>query len=396
MLVLATTLVAGMTFAGSPASARGGRPTCFGKRATIVGTDERDTLRGTPGRDVIVGLGARDDINGLGGDDLLCGKGDGYHSDQNDFGDVLRGGAGDDKLDSDHGDDTEYGGRGDDYLYSGGGSEATYGDYLVGGPGDDRLVGGPVGDGFAPGAGNDTVVGGKGEDFNEDVLDLSSASNGVRVSVGSHTTSGQGKDHFRGIERFVGSDHDDVFVGDGHSNTVSGGKGDDVLRGRGGNDYLDGDRRGSDDENVGGGNDLLIGGTGSDGLGSGAGRDKLMGGSGKDGFYFYGDGKKRVIAGHQAHQSLQFFFGPVHADIATGKARVDGDTHGLDRVFRDHGHLRLGRERRAARRQAQQLAARLPQLVQFPARRSGRRRDPRPAYRVSTAASASCSSAGTR
>ena len=48
-------------------------PTCFGKRATIVGTNrdkaELVELKGTPGDDVIVGLAGMDSIYARGGDD---------------------------------------------------------------------------------------------------------------------------------------------------------------------------------------------------------------------------------------------------------------------------------------------------------------------------------------
>jgi hypothetical protein len=52
---------------------------CFGKRATIVGTnrDERRPveLKGTRGNDVIIGLGGIDYIDARGGDDLICAGG---------------------------------------------------------------------------------------------------------------------------------------------------------------------------------------------------------------------------------------------------------------------------------------------------------------------------------
>ncbi|HEU4481335.1 MAG TPA: hypothetical protein VFS18_05570, partial [Actinomycetota bacterium] len=54
-------------------------PTCFGKKATIVGTNRNENkvveLRGTRGNDVIVGRGGSDLIYGRGGDDLICSGG---------------------------------------------------------------------------------------------------------------------------------------------------------------------------------------------------------------------------------------------------------------------------------------------------------------------------------
>ena len=64
--------------------------TCFGQRATIVGTQGADTLRGTARRDVVAGLAGNDTIRGLAGNDVLCGgAGD----------DVIDGGVGRDRVD---------------------------------------------------------------------------------------------------------------------------------------------------------------------------------------------------------------------------------------------------------------------------------------------------------
>ena len=54
----------------------GRRVTCYGRAATIVGTEGPETLTGTGGTDVIAGLGGDDTINGNGGRDFIC-PGDG-------------------------------------------------------------------------------------------------------------------------------------------------------------------------------------------------------------------------------------------------------------------------------------------------------------------------------
>ena len=79
--------------------------TCFGKRATLCGTDGRDKLTGTRRRDVIVARRGNDTIKGLGGNDLICG-GEGK--------DKLSGGPGRDRLDGGLGRDTCDGGPGTD------------------------------------------------------------------------------------------------------------------------------------------------------------------------------------------------------------------------------------------------------------------------------------------
>jgi Ca2+-binding RTX toxin-like protein len=95
-------------------------PTCQGKPATLVGTDDSDALSGTPGHDVIVGLGGNDKLSGLAGNDLICG------------------GAGKDTLNGGDGNDKLYGKAGKDTLKGGPGR-----DKLKGGPGKDKLKGGP-------------------------------------------------------------------------------------------------------------------------------------------------------------------------------------------------------------------------------------------------------------
>ena len=61
------TLVVGLSRWGSSARNRQGAgqsaPTCFGKRATIVGAGD---ITGTPGNDVIVGSAGADTIDALG------------------------------------------------------------------------------------------------------------------------------------------------------------------------------------------------------------------------------------------------------------------------------------------------------------------------------------------
>jgi hypothetical protein len=85
-------------------------PTCFGRPATIVGTDGDDVIVGTPGDDVFVALGGKDIVLGLGGNDRICG-GDGD--------DILIGGAGRDRLSGGPGEDILIGGDGWDVCRGG-------------------------------------------------------------------------------------------------------------------------------------------------------------------------------------------------------------------------------------------------------------------------------------
>lgn len=161
-------------------------PTCFGRAATIVGTNGPDGLYGEPGvTDVIVGLGGNDSIGGgvdypdqvppkpdyicagpgadivkgsSGADHILGGDGNdemegSFGSDYMDgnvgddkvydvdseyesVSDTLKGSQGNDEVIGDYGADLLYGGDGADYLYEGSCEHASK---LYGGPGNDTL-----------------------------------------------------------------------------------------------------------------------------------------------------------------------------------------------------------------------------------------------------------------
>lgn len=105
-------------------------PTCGGKPATCIGTEDHDVILGTDGDDVIVAGPGNDVVHGSSGNDTICG------------------GPGNDSLTGAEGEDSLYGGPGDDRLFGGVGSDYLYGgpgdfDVLWGGPGYDFLDGGP-------------------------------------------------------------------------------------------------------------------------------------------------------------------------------------------------------------------------------------------------------------
>ncbi len=114
---------------------------CWGRAATIIGTNGPDLLIGTAGDDVIVGRGGGDTIWGHGGDDYICGR---------DGSDYIAGGTGDDVISGDEGHDFIHGDTGADSLWGDAGA-----DTLDGGAGDDSLHGGS-GDLLIGGAGADT------------------------------------------------------------------------------------------------------------------------------------------------------------------------------------------------------------------------------------------------
>lgn len=230
----------------APAYPAAAAPTCFGKKATIVGTN-RDPLKmvelkGTPGNDVIVGLGGSDYIDARGGDDLICaGGGD----------DEIYGGPGNDKIKGGDGIELIAGRGGNDWIWAGRGPlEELYGeggnDRLFGGPGsDDWLVGGP---------GDDIMNGGLGRD----VVLFGDSPQGVHADLGTGEATGHGNDRMVSVETVAGTYFDDVLYGDDNANLLAGGTGDDELHGLGGDDHL---RSGAPAP---AGNDLLDGGEGSD------------------------------------------------------------------------------------------------------------------------------------
>ncbi|WP_162924316.1 calcium-binding protein [Rubrobacter indicoceani] len=178
--------------------------TCFGKAATITGTNGNDTIPGTFGRDVIVGLGGMDTIRGDadfagnpsgGGSDFICGNGGGDpFIDGGDRRDFINGGGGNDVLDGDN-------------------FPSNFGDLLIGEDGNDVFTGGQ---------GNDEIRGGNGDDD---------------IDMGTGTTVNQGADTI-----FGGAGADEINEsGDGANDRIDCGAGNDTA-------IIDrGDRQGGQD-----------------------------------------------------------------------------------------------------------------------------------------------------
>jgi Ca2+-binding RTX toxin-like protein len=288
--VLVALVLAGSLLTGGAAEAA---LPCFGRVATIVGTRGDDLLVGTTGDDVIVGLRGFDRIRGRGGDDRICGGGDS---------DVLRGGAGDDAIEGNAGSDSAHGGPGADRILLGAGAVEA----LFGGPGDDRLFGGPGSfDGLIGGGGDDLLHGGPGQDLAE----FFGAPNGVTADLETGTATGQGDDDLLAVEGLVGSNFDDVLLGDGISNLISAQEGDDVV-----------DARGSG----------TLAGLGADLIDGGAGADALVGGAGDD-IVTFEDSPGPVTAdlslgtakgwGTDALSGFEAIVGTVFGDRLTGDAQ---------------------------------------------------------------------------
>jgi hypothetical protein len=168
-------------------------PLCGGRYATNPGSNRADSISGGG---VVAALGGGDEIHGDDGDDLVCG-GQGNDRIESDVGIAL-----------DYGDDVYLGGAGDDKL-AGGFPSFDFG-------GNDKLVGG---------AGNDRIRGNGGRD---------------RVS------GGQGRDRLSGDnakDRIAGGTGKDILRGGKGDDVLKGGKGQDVCIGGGGEDRASGCER---------------------------------------------------------------------------------------------------------------------------------------------------------
>ena len=269
------------------------------------------------GDDLVAGNAVANYLSGRDGDDRLWGSGGD---------DILEGGAGADRLDGDAGLDwVSY--RGSDAAVTvnlglgtvmGGHAEgdvlteienvtgSDYGDVLWGDGGANRLEGGEGNDELQGNDGNDKLYGGAGADMlnggpGDDHAYYTSSSVGVLVRLHNANAVKYGEaegDTLIDVEHLVGSNHNDVLAGDGEDNLLDGGDGDDVLYGG---------PAGGDDEMYGGnGDDRIFGGKGNDILTGGAGNDYLKGGPGEDTFIIDGDDMD-VLYGGTEKDTFQFF-----------------------------------------------------------------------------------------
>jgi Ca2+-binding RTX toxin-like protein len=236
------------------------RPTCFGKPATIVGTNHHDVIGGTPGKDVIAALGGQDVIKAP-------------NTRRNHGKDIVCGGAGDDKITGNNenniligeqGNDVIKGGPGDDLIVgdnanpTGSVSGGTSRDNLNGTGGDDFVVGDNYARGDATGASPD-----------KDIVGLDNAD----VVIGD-SASLQGDARGGAPDRLAGADGNDLVVGDSYApHGHASGDGNDKstrinhtagLNGGPGNDVVVGDNYTKDGTATGGGRDELQSADGGD------------------------------------------------------------------------------------------------------------------------------------
>ncbi|OUR77095.1 hypothetical protein A9Q83_12840, partial [Alphaproteobacteria bacterium 46_93_T64] len=275
---------------------------------TLEGGEGNDTLSGGAGDDVLRGQGWDDLLNGGDGHDLLesgDGAGSLFGDADNDtligaFGtDLLDGGTGNDSLLGAELDDTLHGGDGADFLSGGSENDELYGeignDTLQGDSGNDTLLGGAGINSLEGGTGDDiyrlnlgdgqhtaTDTSGADRVFVEDIDDF------LRTGGSDLTIFGDGgeelviSDFFgassittidlnfvTGLYTFdmekdlVGDTDNDLLIGTGLADVITGGDGDDLIIAKNGNDTVQG----------GAGDDTLVGEGGDDSLDGGEGFD---------------------------------------------------------------------------------------------------------------------------
>ncbi len=171
---------------------------------------------------------------------------------------------------------TIVGTNGDDYLEGTAGADIIHGlggiDAIYADAGDDQLFGGAGDDLLNGGTGADMLDGGAGED----TIRYKASSAGVFVNLAAGVGSNgeaQG-DTYVGIEHVLGSNFDDLIIGNSANNNLRGYDGNDLLFGGGGQDSLRG-MTGVDQLYGGEGDDVLDGGEGADVLDGGAGEDTV-------------------------------------------------------------------------------------------------------------------------
>lgn len=141
--------------------------------------------------------------------------------------DTLKGNMGNDYLNGGNGQDVLMGGDGDDTIVGGEGSDWISGDF-----GDDVIFAGEGADNIVGGSGSDTVV----------FIGNISAQTGVFVDIQSGRGIGSDAegDIYIGVENLMGTEFDDILIGNDEDNDIYGFGGNDIIFPNGGKDILNG------------------------------------------------------------------------------------------------------------------------------------------------------------
>ncbi|TNC51944.1 hypothetical protein FHG66_03815 [Rubellimicrobium rubrum] len=145
--------------------------------------------------------------------------------------------------------------------------------------------------------------------------DIAQSTSDWVMSEGVETLALQGSSNING----VGSNGNDVIIGNAGANFLKGNTGDDALSGNGGDDRLFGSA----------GNDLMQGGDGADLLDGSAGNDRLEGGAGND--ILFGSSQQDSLTGAEGADTFVFTAlshsrvnaADVITDFTSGADRID-------------------------------------------------------------------------
>jgi Ca2+-binding RTX toxin-like protein len=234
----------------STGSARA-RGSCFGKTATITGTNGSDNIKLTAQKDIVDAKGGNDTIQANStktnhGADIICGGSGNDKITGNNDANILIGGPGDDTIKGGPGNDLIVG---DNANPKGAESGPTGSDTLNGTGGNDFVVGDNYASGNATGASPDNDI--VGLDGNDTVI-------GDDASLQGNATGGKN-------DRMAGADGNDLIVGDSYApHGTASGSGDDNLNAGPGDDVEVGDNYSVDGKASGGGDDKLAGPDGGD------------------------------------------------------------------------------------------------------------------------------------
>ena len=149
--------------------------------------------------------------------------------------------------------------------------ELSFGNQSLIGTDDDDIITGGADDDIIEGFGGaDKLDGGGGNN----TLSYASSTSGVYVFlISNYAFGGHAEgDEIKNFSNLVGSQHNDVLVGNWDNNIIGGGDGHDIIYSYGGVNFLSG----------GAGNDVIYSGDGNDTLYGGEGADTLYGGNGSD------------------------------------------------------------------------------------------------------------------
>ncbi|MGL4398084.1 MAG: Ig-like domain-containing protein [Hyphomicrobium sp.] len=164
-------------------------------------------------------------------------------------------------------------------------------------------------------------------------LDVSNNATSGALNLTTDAATGVDASRLTWAINVIGTNFNDVVIGDARANVLFGGLGNDELRGLAGDDTIDGGK--GDDKLFGDdGVDNLRGGEGNDALNGGAHNDQLHGEVGNDGF-FGGGGNDRLYGGVGNDRMYgdggdDLIVGGIGNDIMTGAGFNNGGAKGAN------------------------------------------------------------------